>query len=89
MTAMQESGLRNLDYGDRGSLGLFQQRPSMGWGTPDQVREPAYAASNPRLGPSRLPPPHAYGVSSHRVAASMATRADSDATSRCPSAATR
>lgn len=43
-TAMQESGLRNLDYGDRDSLGLFQQRPSMGWGTPAQVRDPAYAA---------------------------------------------
>ena len=37
-TAMQESGLRNLDYGDRDSLGLFQQRPSMGWGTYDEVR---------------------------------------------------
>jgi len=29
-TAMQESGLRNLGYGDRDSLGLFQQRPSQG-----------------------------------------------------------
>jgi cell wall-associated NlpC family hydrolase len=45
MTAAQESGLRNLDYGDRDSLGLFQQRPSMGWGTPAQVRDPAYAAA--------------------------------------------
>jgi hypothetical protein len=44
MTAMQESGLRNLDYGDRDSLGLFQQRPSMGWGTPEQVTDPYYAA---------------------------------------------
>jgi TP901 family phage tail tape measure protein len=44
MTAMQESGLRNLDYGDRDSLGLFQQRPSMGWGTPEQIRTPSYAA---------------------------------------------
>jgi peptidoglycan DL-endopeptidase CwlO len=43
-TAMQESVLRNLDYGDRDSLGLFQQRPSMGWGTPAQVRDPRYAA---------------------------------------------
>jgi hypothetical protein len=43
-TAQQESGLRNLNYGDRDSLGLFQQRPSMGWGTPVQVRTPAYAA---------------------------------------------
>ncbi len=44
-TALQESGLRNLDYGDRDSLGLFQQRPSMGWGTPEQVRDPVYAST--------------------------------------------
>jgi len=43
-TAMQESTLRNLDYGDRDSLGLFQQRPSQGWGTPAQVQDPIYAA---------------------------------------------
>ncbi len=44
ITAMQESSLRNLDYGDRDSLGLFQQRPSQGWGTPQQVTDPTYAA---------------------------------------------
>ncbi|MFD8794779.1 C40 family peptidase [Streptomyces vinaceus] len=44
-TALQESGLRNLDYGDRDSLGLFQQRPSQGWGTPEQVRDPVYAST--------------------------------------------
>jgi hypothetical protein len=43
-TALQESGLQNLDYGDRDSLGLMQQRPSTGWGTPTQVQDPAYAA---------------------------------------------
>ncbi len=43
-TAQQESSLRNLDHGDRDSLGLFQQRPSQGWGTPEQVRDPVYAA---------------------------------------------
>lgn len=43
-TAEQESGLRNLDYGDRDSLGLFQQRPSQGWGSPAQVRDPVHAA---------------------------------------------
>ena len=43
-TAQQESRLRNLDYGDRDSLGLFQQRPSQGWGDPAQVRDPVYAA---------------------------------------------
>ncbi|WP_349898220.1 muramidase family protein [Parafrigoribacterium soli] len=55
--AMQESGLRNLDYGDRDSLGLFQQRPSVGWGTPAQITNPAHASklffggpSNPNFG---------------------------------------
>jgi hypothetical protein len=43
-TAYQESKLRNLDHGDRDSLGLFQQRPSMGWGTAAQVQDPHYAA---------------------------------------------
>jgi cell wall-associated NlpC family hydrolase len=43
--ALQESGLRNLDHGDRDSLGLFQQRPSQGWGTPAQVMDPTYAAT--------------------------------------------
>ncbi|GAA1468075.1 lytic transglycosylase [Microbacterium thalassium] len=37
-TAMQESWIRNLDWGDRDSLGLFQQRPSTGWGTAEQIR---------------------------------------------------
>ncbi|MGL3151301.1 LysM peptidoglycan-binding domain-containing protein [Microbacterium sp. A82] len=36
-TSMVESWLRNLDWGDRDSLGLFQQRPSTGWGTPEQI----------------------------------------------------
>lgn len=35
-TAMQESKLRNIDYGDRDSLGLFQQRPSQGWEPPSR-----------------------------------------------------
>ncbi|POX45322.1 heavy metal transporter [Streptomyces sp. Ru71] len=43
-TALQESGLRNIDHGDRDSLGLFQQRPSQGWGTERQVMDPTYAA---------------------------------------------
>lgn len=44
MTAYQESGLRNLDYGDRDSLGLFQQRPSYGWGTEEQIMDPWYSS---------------------------------------------
>ncbi|MET7752364.1 C40 family peptidase [Micromonospora sp. NPDC005367] len=43
-TALQESRLRNLPAGDRDSIGLFQQRPSQGWGTPVQLRDPRYAA---------------------------------------------
>ncbi len=46
-TAVQESGLRNLDYGDQAgpdSRGLFQQRPSQGWGTDAEVQDPLYAA---------------------------------------------
>jgi hypothetical protein len=42
--SMQESKLRNLDYGDRDSLGLFQQRPSQGWGSEEQVQDPVHAA---------------------------------------------
>src|SRR6478735_3834070 len=40
---MQESTLRNINYGDRDSLGLFQQRPSQGWGSPSQVTDPVYS----------------------------------------------
>lgn len=43
-TALQESGLRNIQHGDRDSLGLFQQRPSQGWGTEKQIMDPTYAA---------------------------------------------
>jgi hypothetical protein len=43
--ALQESKLRNLPFGDRDSVGLFQQRPSQGWGTQAQLLDPSYAAS--------------------------------------------
>jgi hypothetical protein len=43
-TALQESKLENLDSGDRDSVGLFQQRPSQGWGTPEKIQDPRYAA---------------------------------------------
>lgn len=42
-TSMQESKLVNLAGGDRDSIGLFQQRPSQGWGTPEQISDPVYA----------------------------------------------
>jgi len=58
--AMQESGLRNLNYGDRDSVGMFQQRPSTGWGTAAQLQNPTYATelfyggpSNPNAGRTR------------------------------------
>ena len=44
-TAYQESGIRNLDYGHADSLGLFQQRPSKGWGTKEQVTDPWYSSN--------------------------------------------
>jgi hypothetical protein len=43
--ALQESKLYNLRGGDRDSLGLFQQRHSQGWGTPQQILDPAYATN--------------------------------------------
>ncbi len=55
--AAQESGLKNVHHGDRDSLGLFQQRPSQGWGTADEVLDPVRAAAafyggpaNPNVG---------------------------------------
>jgi hypothetical protein len=41
--AYQESKIYNIDYGDRDSLGLFQQRPSQGWGNPEQILDPVYS----------------------------------------------
>ena len=59
-TAMQESSLRNLDWGDRDSVGLFQQRPISGWGSIEQLTTPTHAArlfyggpSNPNRGFTR------------------------------------
>lgn len=45
-TAIQESTLRNIRHGDRDSQGLFQQRPSQGWGTVAQVTDPIYASNS-------------------------------------------
>ncbi|MEV6346605.1 hypothetical protein [Actinoplanes sp. NPDC051851] len=44
-TALQESKLENLENGDRDSVGLFQQRPSQGWGSADEIQDPRYAAN--------------------------------------------
>jgi hypothetical protein len=42
-TAYQESKIRNLTHGDRDSIGIFQQRPSQGWGTVEQISDEYYA----------------------------------------------
>jgi hypothetical protein len=42
-TAYQESKIRNLAHGDRDSIGIFQQRPSQGWGTVEQIRDEHFA----------------------------------------------
>jgi hypothetical protein len=44
-TAYQESKILNITYGDRDSLGLFQQRPSQGWGTEEQILDPIYSTN--------------------------------------------
>ena len=44
-TALQESKLSNLPYGDLDSIGVFQQRPSEGWGTKQQIMNPVYAST--------------------------------------------
>lgn len=43
MVAMQESRIRNLKYGHLDSVGIYQQRPSQGWGTREQILDPEYA----------------------------------------------
>ena len=59
-TAMQESSLRNITWGDRDSVGLYQQRPSSGWGSVEQIMDQAYAtrlffggSQNPNKGKTR------------------------------------
>ncbi|MGQ4727875.1 hypothetical protein ACUN3E_09450 [Streptomyces sp. Ju416(a)] len=54
-TALQESTLRNIDYGDRDSVGLFQQRPSQGWGTVEQIMDPVYSAGKFYEGLAEVP----------------------------------
>ena len=43
--ALQETKLQNLDYGDRDSVGVFQQRPSQGWGSTAELENPVYATT--------------------------------------------
>ncbi len=61
-TAAQESHLRNLDYGDLDSVGLFQQRPTSGWGTVSQIRDPRYSARAFFGGPNSPTPGETSGL---------------------------
>ncbi|MGW4290432.1 C40 family peptidase [Streptomyces sp. NPDC004673] len=54
-TALQESRLRNLTYGDRDSLGLFQQRPSQGWGTANHILDPVHSSTKFYEGLKKVP----------------------------------
>lgn len=54
-TAMQESRMINIDYGDRDSIGLFQQRPSQGWGSIEQIMEPVYSTGKFYDGLAKVP----------------------------------
>jgi hypothetical protein len=54
-TALQESDLANLDHGHADSVGLFQQRPSMGWGSPKQLQDPSYATDKFYAALARIP----------------------------------
>ncbi|KSW29603.1 hypothetical protein [Cellulomonas sp. B6] len=54
-TALQESRLENIDYGDRDSIGLFQQRPSQGWGTVEQIMDPVYSTTKFYEGLEKVP----------------------------------
>lgn len=45
-TGLQESKLRNISHGDADSIGIFQQRPSQGWGTPEQILDPVFATTS-------------------------------------------
>ncbi|GGU72468.1 hypothetical protein GCM10010275_03770 [Streptomyces litmocidini] len=54
-TSLQESALRNIEHGDRDSLGLFQQRPSQGWGTAAQIMDPVYSSGKFYEGLEKVP----------------------------------
>ncbi|WP_350346873.1 LysM domain-containing protein [Agromyces sp. G08B096] len=60
--AAQESGLKNVHHGDLDSLGVFQQRPSQGWGTPEEVLDPVRAATAFYGGPTNPNPGRTLGL---------------------------
>jgi hypothetical protein len=75
--ALQESQLQNLDYGDRDSVGVFQQRPSQGWGTTAELEDPVYATTKFFAALVRLPGYTKMPV--HQAAQDVQHSADGDA----------
>jgi len=71
-TAMQESSLRNIDWGDRDSVGLYQQRPSSGWGSVEQIMDPVFATKAFFGGPSNPNPGRTRGLLDYSGWESMA-----------------
>ena len=86
-TAMQESKLHNLDYGDLDSVGVFQQRPSQGWGPARKLENPIYASDQvlprpegrPRLPDDARVPGGPGGAAQRGRVRVHAVRADGDA----------
>ena len=76
-TALQESKLTNLHYGDRDSVGVFQQRPSEGWGPAQQLEDPVYATTKFFAALSQVPGYQAMPV--YQAAQAVQHSADGDA----------
>ncbi len=76
-TALQESKLANLHYGDRDSVGVFQQRPSEGWGTTRQIEDPVYATD--RFFAALAAVPHYLHMPIYAAAQSVQHSADGSA----------
>lgn len=79
-TALQESDLANLRYGDRDSVGVFQQRPSQGWGTRRQLLDPVYASS--RFFAALAAVPHYWRMRVYQAAQAVQHSADGHAYSQ-------
>ena len=84
-TVQQESKLRNLNYGDRDSQGLFQQRPSMGWGSIEDITTPRIATS--RFYSALLRVPNWQSLDVHVAAQAVQRSADGSAYQRWESSA--
>ena len=79
-TALQESDLANLSYGDRDSVGVFQQRPSQGWGTRRQLLDPVYAST--RFFTALAAVPHYLRLHVYQAAQAVQHSADGQAYSQ-------